>query len=416
LFHAYIRFLIENKNEKSGLAQWMRVIHNLANNSVIDGADEILRAIKSIEKLLPNSNDIIKYLLNNPQIDFFSSWQVLEEKIKSHLITKGDYWKEKIESTEKYDCFEGQIGFVLEFAGIIEYYENNNNCNWKEQEDKLFFNSFKIYADKAIAVFENKKSYDSNYVWERAVLTKGDYLIDASSNRKNLLTTDRNMRDWSWKRLLRIGEENKQKRQFVKQVFDDELFDKIGLQASLEIICESKTNTWRDCLIACPKLIRYCEQGFIRFINENDVILLGQSQMNHKHSEMYSMLLWKQHVEPRKEEFNSFKKIDYRIVKSSEEYPCIVLSDFCHDRVYYEINIYYSNNDELQNPYEIAFRKSKGENEPDKYGDDIKNILTNLSFEWRENYNGYFFTCEDSNSLMKKFEVFNQEILKLQKN
>ncbi len=342
LFHAYIRFLIEYKDDRTGIVQWMRVIHNLANNTIIDGADEISRAIKSIEKLLLNSVDILKYFNENPQIDFFSSWQVLEEKIKSHLITKGDIWKDKIESTEKHNCFDGQIGFILEFAGIVEYYKKNNNCSWTEQEDKYFFNSFENYADKAIVVFKNKNKYNIKYVWERAVLTKGDYLIDSSSWRKNLLTTEKNARDFSWKRFLRFTDEHKQKRQFIKQVFDDDLFDKNNLQNSLEKICKSQTNTWRDCLIACPELIRYCEQGFIRFVNEKDVILLGQSQMNHWHSEMYTLFLWKQYIEPSKEEFKAFKKIEYCYVKSSEEAACIVLSGFCHDRVYYEINIYLS--------------------------------------------------------------------------
>ena len=415
LFHAYIRFLIENKNDRKGIEQWIRVIHNLANNTIIDGADEVSKAIKSIEKLLPQSSDILKFLNENPQVDFFSSWQILEEKIKAHLITKGDYWKEKIESVEKHNCFGGQIGFVLEFAGIIDCYaKNNNNCNWTEQEDKFFFNSFENYADKAIAVFNNKGSYNSNYLWERAVLTKGDYLIGASSNRKNLLYSDKNTRDFSWKRLLRTNDQKHQhQRQFVKQVLDDDLFDKTDLLNSLEKICESKTNTWRDYLIACPELIRYCKQGFIRFINENDIILLGQSQMNHKHSEMYSLFLWKQCIEPRKEEFKSFKEIGYNDVKSSEDEACIILGNFCHNRINYKINIYYCNNDKLPNPYEIAFRKSKGDNTLDKYGDDIKNILSNLSFEWSEDYLGYFFTSKDSNILMEKLEELNEEIQKI---
>ncbi|MBP1646145.1 MAG: hypothetical protein H6Q16_1720 [Bacteroidetes bacterium] len=413
LFHSYIRFLIENKNDRTGIEQWIRVIHNLANNTIIDGSDEICRAIKSIEKLLHKSNDILKYLGENPQIDFFSSWQVLEEKIKSHLITKNDNWKNIIEQTEKINCFDGQIGFVLEFAGILDYYEKKHNCNWTEQEDKNYFNSFVNYADKSIVVFKNKNNYNSQYAWERAVLTKGEYLIESSSCRKNLLTTDKNTRDYSWKRFLRITDEHKHKRLFVKQVFDDDLFDKTNLQNSLEKICEGKTNTWRDYLIDCPELIKYCEQGFIRFQNENDIILLGQSQMNHLHAEMYSLFLWKKYIKPRKDEFRLFNNIEYCYVKSSDGEACIVFSNFCHNRVYYEINIYYCNNDELPNPYEIAFRKSKGENTPDKYGDDIKNILTNLNFEWNEDYIGYFFSSEDSNTLMEKLEKLNEEINRL---
>jgi len=192
LLHAYIRFLIENKNDRVGINQWMRTIHNLAHNTIIDGADEIARAIKSIEKLLPNSNNIIKHLGENPQISFFLGRQVLEEKIKALLIIKGDKWAKQIENTEKHRCFEGQIGFILEFSGIVAFYEKNNNLNWVEQKDIFYFNSFKNYADKATMVFANKDGYNRNFLWERAVLTKGCYLADATSWRKNLLSSDRN--------------------------------------------------------------------------------------------------------------------------------------------------------------------------------------------------------------------------------
>jgi len=410
MLHAYIRFLIQNKGNITGLDHWMRVIHNLSYNTIIDGAVEVARAIKSVEKMLPNNKDILAYLKNN-NVDFFASWQTLEEKIKAHLIKKGDNWKEKVESAEKHNCFDGQVGFILEFSGIVDYYEKNHNCDWTEKENKGYFNSFNNYAEKATAVFKDKDNND--FVWERAVLTKGDYLLETSSWRKNLLS--KNTRDYSWKRLLRITDEHKQKRLFVKQVFDDVLFDENNVQNSLEKICESKTDTWRDYLIGCPELIRYCGQGFIRFKNKDDIILLGQSQMNHLHAEMYSMFLWKQSIEPKKERFKSFKNIEYYFVKSSEEDGCVILSDFCHDRIYYEINIYYCNKDESQNSslYKIAFKKSKGENTPAKYTNDIKNILANLSFKWNEDCSDYSFTNKNSNALMKKLEALNEELQKL---
>lgn len=414
LFHAYIRFLIENKNDRININHWIRVIHNLVNNTIIDGADEISRAIKSIEKLLLKSNDIINHLSENPQIDFFSSWQVLEEKIKSHLIKKSISWKEKIESTEKHHCFDGQIGFILEFAGIIGYYEKNNNCNWTEQEDSYFFSSFVNYSDKAVAVFKNKNKYNSDFSWERAVLTKGDYFINATSWRKNMLTSDRNARDFSWKRFLRITEEYKVKREFVKQVLNDGLFDINNLKDSLLKICNTKTNTWRDCLIFCPELIRHSEQGFIRYINDNDIILLGQSQMNHWHAEMYTLFLWYKFFKNNPETFKPFNS-HYYWSKSSDEESCISLSGFCHNRIHYEVIIYYSNNDKLPNPYEISFKKSKGDNLPDKYGDDIKNILMNLSFDWIEDYNSYFFTCDDIDTVILKLEFLIEKLRDLEK-
>jgi hypothetical protein len=44
---------------------------------------------------------------------------------------------------------------------------------------------------------KNKNKYNSDFSWERAVLTKGDYFINATSWRKNMLTSDRNARGFS---------------------------------------------------------------------------------------------------------------------------------------------------------------------------------------------------------------------------
>jgi len=115
-FHAYARYLIKNGNNTQGIDQWMRVIHNLAQNTVIDGADEVAKAIKSVEKLILGSDDILSYLKVNSKIDFFSGRQVQEERLKAYLITKNkNEWKTKIESIEKHPYFAGQIGFILEF-------------------------------------------------------------------------------------------------------------------------------------------------------------------------------------------------------------------------------------------------------------------------------------------------------------
>jgi len=416
-FHAYTRFLIQNKNDLSGINQWMRVIHNLSHpeNKIIDSASDVAGAMNSIEELLPYSNDILSYLKNKEcEISFFSSWQVWEEKIKAHLIIKNDNWKNRIEEVEKHGYFNGQIGFILEFAGIVEYYNNNKNCNWNDQLDIEYFNKFSDYASKASIVFdesyENREN-DKNFVFERAVLTQGDYLTTASQNRKNLLSTKQTKnnikRDHSWKRLLRISNDKDglQKRLFVKQVFDDERFDSKNIVSSLESICKDKTNTWRDYFISCPSLIKYCQQGFIRFDNENSIRLYKQSQSNFPHAEMYTYYLWKNSIEPQKEKFKSYK-VDYNYVKSIQEHPCIV---FYSKRIG-EIAIYYCNDDELPNPYEIVFRKSEGENHQENYNQDIKEILDELGFEWYENYKGYFNIFGTSEELMENLKQLNERL------
>jgi len=384
LFHAYIRFLIENKKDRTGISQWMRVISNLTKNTVIGNAEHFSRAIKSIEGLLPNSNNILEHLCQDTDIHFFSSWQIFEERIKAHLINKSDEkwkdkWKNKIEEAEKRLDFDGQIGFLFEFSEIVEYYKTNNDCNWEPQENEKYFSSFSDYADIAIAVFERKDkedSYNIDYVWERAVLTKGDYLLamDNSPNSKNLLSTNKKTGYYSWKRLLRLkNKKNDEKRGMVKKVFKelrDHLFDVKELKNSLEKICENDICTsspWRYYLIHCPDLIRYCRQGFIRFENEHNIILLRGIRRNGQHSEMYTHYLWFKFFAGKEKAFEPFMP-EYSFSNSKDVHPCIVLNYHCCDGKDYIIRIYYRKDDESSNPYKIVF-KGKGQKTLDEYSD-----------------------------------------------
>lgn len=423
-FHAYVHFLIYNNNNLYGINQWMRVIHNLTHpdNTIIDDAYKVSAAIKAIENLIPHSHDILNYLRINPEISFFSSWQILEEKIKAHLILKDENWEAEIKKIEKHGYFNGQIGFILEFAGILNYYNTYKNCDWEIQENTIFFTKFKDYSDKANISFEvsyeNRKN-NKDFIFERAVLTKGDYLTSASQNRKNLLSTNlvkNNIkRDHSWKRLLRIINEKEweEKRSFVKDLFDDKRFD-IGLfENSLKSICnKDKTNTWRDYFIDCPSLIEYCKQGFIRFENEHYILLYGESQSNFYHVEMYTYFLWKTYIENHKSCYEPFGKIIYNEVKSIEDNAHILFNNFCYNRIYYQLQIYYYNNN-LTNPFIIVFRKSKGDNLPEKYGPEVTKVLDSLKFFWSVEYSGYLYTTSKIDDVLEKLKEVTENLKKL---
>lgn len=427
MFFAYVSFLLKNKENRDGIDQWMRVIHNLTHpdNTIIDSATDFSRAIQSIQNLLPKSNNILEYLKDNHKIDFFSSSQILEEKIKAHLILLDGNWKEKIEEVEQHKYFNGQIGFILEFSSIVDFYMQHENCNWNEKDNKKYFDKFSDYANEASKVFA--KSYgnrvnNKDFIFERAVLTKGNYLTDATQDRWNLLSTshvkNNIKRDHSWKRLLRISDKEwlkttkeeyndvwVKRRLYVKRVFDDLLNRK-----TLKQICKTSTNDWRDYFIKCPDLILSCKQGFIRIENEHNILIYGQSQSNHFHYEMYTYYLWKKHIEPNKESYTPFKKIRYRKVKSIEDDACIVFNEFIHNRIYYEINIFYDNNDDLLEPYKIKFLKSKGDKSRESYGDRIITVLKQCGYKFYEKYKGYYFTCKDYNELIKKLKKTTEKL------
>lgn len=422
-FHAYIKFLIFNKGNTKGLYQWMRVIHNLTENTRIDGADEVAKAIKQIEKLLPFSSDILNFLLSdNNKIDFFYSTQIQEEKIKAHLIKKSEEWKNAIETTDKHPYFKGQIGFILEFSDILSYYEEYGNSNWKEAENSKYFDSFKFYTNNATGVFDkNGTSAIKDFLWERAVLTKGNYLIQAKSSRRNFLSTEHNKRDFSWKRLLRLppkGSEDEkewqERRSFVKEVFDDERYDSNKLQISLAKICKSQSDDWRKYFINNPELIRYCKQGFIRFISESDILLYRASQLNHYHREMYSYDFFLKELANNKDDYKPFSNICHREVKGGDNLSCAELDGWTYNRRRFKIEVCYTHS---TNPFEISFYKTKGGKGIEEYSDELKQILKSLKFKWYDedddDWKGYWMSKKTERSAAKVIKNFCDELMKL---
>ena len=419
MFHAYVRFLIINNNDRSGIEQWMRVIHNLAYNTVIDGAVEIARAIKSIEKMLPSSNDILHYIINN-DIDGFASWQVLEEKIKAILILKSteNDWKTIIEETEQHTCFDGQIGFVLAFSDILEYYKTNNNCDWVTDED--YFKRFANYSKKAVATFEyrNSEAYENNFgtcefLLERAVMTKGVCAVKSSQNsittvnRLNLLHTNvigNNIaRDYSWKRFLRIDGTYTSEMSYLKELFDDDRLNNLNIENSLKLFLSDATNSWRDYFIKSPSLMRCCGKGFIKVDSDSEIYLLASIYQgaNQYFAEMYTFYLWKEYIEDN-DFYGFFARKEYYWSKSYEEFPYI-LFQFCYNRINYEIDIYWDFN---KKEYEIHVYKFKGNNKnEDDYSQEIQTLLKNtLSFNWNVDDSVYLFFAKDVESVKAKIE------------
>ena len=425
LFHAYTRFLIYHHGNTAGLNEWMRVLSNLSHpeNTIIDEAGDLSAALKSVEKLLEHSDHILQYLTGDPVIDKFSSWQVIEEKIKAHLILRSRRWEELIEKVEKHGYFNGQIGFLLNFSGILDYYldGNRHNCNWSEEEDERFFNTFKDYAEKASSVFlydYANRVNDKDYVFERAVFTKGNYLEYSDFWRRNLLSTGVNKnnvkRDHSWKRFLRMTEaEDVRKHQnYVKEVFDDPRFDVTRIHDSLLEMCDLWTGTWRDYFIHEPAMFDYCTQGFIHFINDNEIILLSQSQYNHYHAELFSYFLWKSLLEKIASDYSNFKQVYYYEVKSSEETPCIRFCNYVYNRIRYEMSIFYIASDEQRyGQYELCFYKMSHSNSKlEDYKEDIVELVQKVGFNWDEENELFYICFNDPKLLLDTMDRFYETL------
>lgn len=418
LFHAYIRYLIINKIDNGHIYQWMRFVHNLVENSRIEEADQLINAIKSIEKLLLHCNDILDYLTNEKcNIEYFSSWQVEEEILKANLILKSEVWKKFIEENEKLEIHKGQICYLFEFSGVLKYFNKYRHCNWSEEEDKYYFTMITDYSSKSVALFSIYYTQDNDdYLLERTLLTKGNYLIPASNYRYNFgssKSVSNYQRDYSWKRLLRYStdeiEDWKSRRMCVKDLLDDSNFDTSNIRNALKIICKIAPDDWRAYFVNNMQLIDICEQGFIRIEGEEEleIELLYASQLNHYHCDMYIFNLYTKNFENLDVPV-PFTKLELKPVKNSEEVSFIQFGGWTIEKKSYEMKIY-----RYDSKYEISFAKAKGDRSKDQFHQGIIAILENNSFKWRDEFEQFDFSRKSSKAITNMISILCSEFNEL---
>lgn len=405
LFFAFYSYLI--KMEDLGeLKNWIRVIYNLVENTITDSTSKFCQALFVIDELIKIDLPILDALKADCKISVFLQAQVLEEKIKAHLIIKSDEWHDVIIKAENHHFFNGQIGCILNFSGILDFYRKHNQCDWDNTLDRQYFERFNQYFYSLSKVFEaiDKSSSLIGYAWERAVLSKGVYCTSTSWDRLNLLSsrsTKNNIpRDHSWRRLLRIGDEGIEVKQtYVKDILDDPLFNPENLADSLQAICDqallnTELDDWRYMLIKHKKLFDYCEQGFISH-NSSETILLGQSQRNHYHCEFFTKAL-ELELKASNERPFPITLIDYEEVKSREENSKLIIKCLVMDKNNYHIEIKKSSSNFLLYFKDVALSS---------YPNQLKYILEEHGFKWLEDKNVYL--NEQVNMQQVKDKLFN---------
>lgn len=412
-FYAYIRFLVHYQCNGEGIDEWMRIIHNISHpdNSIIDGNDDMVRGIRSIDVLLPYANTIVNHLKNN-LITGFAQHQCIEECIKAQLVDR-PLWKKIIEDTEKHPYFNGQIGFILQFSGICDDYKKNHEIRWTEQEENNKLLIFNRYAQIASYMFDldlnGVRHNNKDYCFERAVLAQGDYLMEASNDRFNLLSTEtvaKNVkRDHSWKRLLRINETKEElieSQNYVKEAFD-KVSDMNDISSSFEMQCKDiKTGShWRDLLIATPELFEISENGFMAF-DEDQLLILRYWFRNTYHVELYTYHLWLKKFMDNSIEFSPIFNLDYMEQKTGDITPFVRLSGYTYKRNKYHIDIkaILKENDWDLKYFRVSFAFDN-EKRAD-YPDELSIIFNELKFARSKLDNSYELTSSSEDSVFKK--------------
>jgi len=286
-FYAIYQYLIKGYSEES-LFDWIRVVRNLTENTRIDEVKDYIDALKSISILLNKSENILEYLADKKnEVSGFSTIQVKEERIKASLLLKNDMWRKAIIDIENHTYFNGQIGFLLNFSNIEECYDTNENLDWSEEENENYFEQFEINIEIAKAIFnENGINDFDDFIFERALLSIGDYLLKKGSNYS--FGINGKERDISWKRLLRDNDES---RDYLRILFSKVKCDSVVDDLNT-IIQDSDTNDWRRYFVEFPLLIQVCGKNrFIRYNSDEDILLLEKTQTNGMHREYYSFAL-----------------------------------------------------------------------------------------------------------------------------
>jgi len=290
IFYGLCKYLIQYEVIPGELFNWIRVIQNLAINTIYNDPADFARSIRSVNQLLPYSRDILTYLATaGSTVQGFADIQITEERIKALLIKKGENWKDAVFNFERHGYFRGQIDFLLSFAGIKDYYRRNDNISWRDGENTEYLNKFIQYGDKAAIMFtaDGLNEFD-DYLWQRALLTKGDYLLLTANKRNKCFLENGDDRDTSWKRLLRDDTSN---RNIVKQLLDGIHLDTVKFDLS-HMIQQDNTVSWRRYFIKRPQILAECgKKMLVRFYNDYDILLLEKTQLNGRHKEYYSYAL-----------------------------------------------------------------------------------------------------------------------------
>ena len=160
LFFAVTSYLEINSFNAIKFKNWIRVVWNIIIDPNIRSVQAMVGAMKYINQLAVNSNDIYKFL-ENPNSVLFSSnatyqVQLEEEHFKAILINKSENWEPLIVKAESHPLFQGNIRFLL-----ID--DSNTDIG-----------AFKTNYDISYSILENNDLTDNNenYLWIRALLAK----------------------------------------------------------------------------------------------------------------------------------------------------------------------------------------------------------------------------------------------------
>lgn len=414
-FYAYLEFLLNKDFDKSKLQSWMRIVCNLVDNKILNSQEMIIPAFKSIDELLKNADSIEYHLTTNPKISFFESSQIIEEKIKAKIFEIEPKSRNKVVELEQSVFHAGQIGYLLEISGIVDNFDivNKKFLNEEILPDQL--NKLYSLGQNAVQLF---KGLDNNvdYLFERATLTYGNYLVKKSDQQFNFSSSksvSNYDRDYSWKSMLALNfaklksEDTLSRREIFYQILNDKSFDFSFVEKSLKNCIKNfnDKNDWRYDFVKQPDYIKKCKQGFIYTHSKkfDDIQLLNASQLNHLRMDLAVLKFW---IESN---VNNYPKYTKRLisVQGTDDVPYISIDNIVRNRKHYELQFYRMEG----NQFYIRFFKTKGYNKETDYDREVCEVLKQNKFAWNSApfHQGFTLSSKNFDNSTKKFvEILTQ--------
>ncbi len=333
MLYCYLMFRLNFGDEEVGyLIEWMRFIYNITldDNSIQDiTRNTYQRAVSAVNVYLQllekREKPCIIELLSSEncpeKIDFFPEFQIKEEILKSHLfmhdsekfidlwdrakkglsLTEMGSWGEIILHLESHPYFTGQIGFILKMAGIVDYFEANNNLNWTGELDATYKNKVIEIGLLVSKIFEGGytgRKMAKDALLERAMLSKfPEYMNDNFFNSVYKRAGSNNLlRDVSWKSLLRLDASKEDIQNKVFSLF--ETLDIDNPEKSLQEIISSHNGglQWQKDIISYGYIMSKSKFGFFGKTDDGHIILKDSISFSKGDHEVYSLVLYTEYL------------------------------------------------------------------------------------------------------------------------
>jgi len=346
-FFAIQRYIIKvdkylkqySEEELKHLRDYNRIISNLIFNAYVDSPDDFKNNLHSIEILL-ESLDFSKSLIKQKDLIAemsFPKIQKDDEIAKCELLVNED-WRTSIVSAEKHPYFYGQINFIIDFS---------------EKDLDKFQNTF----DRLDPLFREEILNHNSFLLQRALLTKSDYFISKSDNKKSFLKNTFGTvreRNENWRRIFNDGN----KKQILKTLIFDNDYNEKNVETSLKTIIQKYITSnliekinfenlhYKELYIRCPEIFSYGRENLIQLFDNHYAYQLNSSSTIGYFNELITFYIKKLH-------FKNVEAVKYNFEIGWDNDPSIKINDYIIKLEPYQNRI--TVGEEYTNVYDICY-------------------------------------------------------------